>query len=249
MKRIISVAIAMILVSAAWAGASAQTLQDTLQQVGRGYQGMGRGMGGCVDPDTILAQFDYQELSQEEIDNLLHMRGEEKLARDVYLTLSETWKLPVFRNIPRSEQRHCNAVKALLTKYKLDDPYVDDTVGVFADATFTNLYNELVATGRTSLIDALTVGAIIEDLDLVDLENALAQTDNLDIQFVYQNLSKGSRNHLRAFVRLLRRFGVSYTPRYLDMDTYQDIINSPKERGYVYDDQGKKSFLCGRKPQ
>jgi hypothetical protein len=235
MKHIISVAIAMILVIPAWAGNG---------------QGMGGGTGSgrpCVDPDTILAQFPNQELSQEEIDNLLHMRGEEKLARDVYLTLSETWQLPVFRNIARSEQRHCNAVKALLSKYNLDDPYVDDTVGVFADAAFTDLYNELVATGRTSLIDALTVGAIIEDLDLVDLEKALAQTDNLDIQFAYQNLSKGSRNHLRAFVRLLRRFGVSYTPRYLDMDTYQDIINSPKERGYVYDDQGKPALWCGRR--
>jgi hypothetical protein len=237
MKHIISVAIAMILVIPAWAGNG---------------QGMGGGTGSgrpCVDPDTILAQFPNQELSQEEIDNLLHMRGEEKLARDVYLTLSETWQLPVFRNIARSEQRHCNAVKALLSKYNLDDPYVDDTVGVFADAAFTDLYNELVATGRTSLIDALTVGAIIEDLDLVDLEKALAQTDNLDIQFAYQNLSKGSRNHLRAFVRLLRRFGVSYTPRYLDMDTYQDIINSPKERGYVYDDQGKPALRCGRRPK
>jgi hypothetical protein len=175
MKHIISVAIAMILVAPVWAGNG---------------QGMGGGTGSgrpCVDLDTILAQFPNQELSQEEIDNLLHMRGEEKLARDVYLTLSETWQLPVFGNIASSEQRHCNAVKALLSKYNLDDPYVDDTVGVFVDATFTDLYNELVATGRTSLIDALTVGAIIEDLDLVDLENALAQTDNLDIQFVDSN--------------------------------------------------------------
>jgi len=123
------------------------------------------------------------------------------------------------------------------------------SVGVFANTKFTNLYNELVATGRSSLIDALTVGATIEDLDIIDLEKALAQTDNQDVQFVYQNLSKGSRNHLRAFVRLLHRNGVSYTPRYLNRAVYQAIINSPKEVGYVYDNKGKPAIPCGHRMQ
>ena len=42
------------------------------------------------------------------------MRLEEKLARDVYLTLGETYKQRMFVNIPESEQRHMDAVKALL---------------------------------------------------------------------------------------------------------------------------------------
>jgi hypothetical protein len=181
------------------------------------------------NPEEVLAKFKYQELSKEETENLIHMRGEEKLARDVYITLYETWSLRPFSNISSSEQRHMDAIKALLKKYNIEDPYVDDSIGVFADPQFTDLYNDLVAKGRNSLVEGLTVGATIEDLDIFDLQQSLTQTDNEGIKFVYQNLTRGSRNHLRAFTRLLRRNGVDYQPRYIDVDTYQNIINSPKE--------------------
>lgn len=197
---------------------------------GMGYgRGMGRG-GMRHNPEEVLAKFKYQELSKQETENLIHMRGEEKLARDVYITLYETWSLRPFSNISNSEQRHMDAIKALLKKYNIEDPYVDDTVGVFADPQFTTLYNDLVAKGRNSLVDALTVGATIEDLDIFDLQQAITQTDNDDIKYVYQNLTRGSRNHLRAFTRLLRRNGVDYQPRYIDVNTYQNIVNSPRER-------------------
>ena len=54
------------------------------------------------------------DLSSIEKDGLIYMRLEEKLARDVYLTLGETYKQRMFVNIPESEQRHMDAVKALL---------------------------------------------------------------------------------------------------------------------------------------
>ena len=65
------------------------------------------------------------------------------------------------------------------------------------------LYEELVARGRKSLVDALTVGATIEDLDIHDLEGNIADTEKPDLLQVYGNLLRGSANHLRAFVRLL----------------------------------------------
>jgi len=53
------------------------------------------------------------------------------------------------------------------------------------------LYDQLVA-------DALRVGAAVEEIDILDLEERIAQTDKAEIQLVYENLAKGSRNHLRA---------------------------------------------------
>ena len=82
-----------------------------------------------------------------------------------------------------------------------------------------------------SLIDALMVGATIEDLDIHDLDEALSRTDNDDIRTVYQNLQKGSRNPLRAFVGLLEDSGVPYEPQYISIEEYEQIVDTPRERG------------------
>ncbi len=173
------------------------------------------------------------ELSEQETATLLHMREEEKLARDVYLELYEQWGLGIFANIARSEQRHMDTLKILIDKYGLTDPVADNAPGVFTDSDLKVLYEEFIADGQVSLVEALTVGATIEDLDISDLQAALAQSDDEDVRTAYQNLMKGSRNHLRAFVYQLDRNGAGYTPEYISVETYESIISSPKERGYV----------------
>ena len=82
-----------------------------------------------------------------------------------------------------------------------------------------------------SEIEALKVGAAIEEIDILDLQKYIAETDNEDIIVVYENLMKGSRNHLRAFVKRLTSSGVTYEPQYLSIEDYQDIIDSDVERG------------------
>jgi hypothetical protein len=193
----------------------------------RGNRGQNRA-GVC---QLAITNLPLQDLSVEEAEGLILMREEEKLARDVYRTLYAEWGLPIFANIAGSEQRHTDAIKVLIDRYALADPVTDDTVGVFSDAKFQALYEELVATGRESLTGAFRVGATIEDLDIHDLNGALAATDNSDIETVYLNLQKGSRNHLRAFVGQLESLGDSYSPQYLDPDSVEEILNSPWEAG------------------
>ncbi|MDM8541568.1 DUF2202 domain-containing protein [Desulfococcaceae bacterium HSG9] len=200
---------------------------------GRGNLGMQTGGSG------IIANLPYQELSEEERDGLIQMREEEKLARDVYLTLYETWNVGIFANISRAEQRHMDAVKILLDKYGIDDPMTDPAQGVFTSIEMQGLYDSLVEKGRQSLTDALYVGATIEDLDIKDLYDFLEQTDNSDIKTVYQNLAKGSRNHLRAFVSQLSANGVEYEAQYLPPVDVDEIVNSPHERGPV-DENGQQ---------
>ena len=166
-----------------------------------------------VSPESDLSKSSNSELinfdggvypiTQQEIDGLIHMRIEEKLARDVYLTLGKTYKQKMFINIPESEQRHMDAVKALLDKYQIADPISDNEIGSFANADFKKLYDELVAKGQTSFKDAMLVGKAIEELDIKDLNERLEQTDNPDIKAVYENLKRGSENHLRAFTKHL----------------------------------------------
>ncbi len=156
------------------------------------------------------------------------MREEEKLARDVYLTLYDKWGTQVFSNIARSEQMHMDAIGTLLKNYGLEDPVAQtgDQRGVFNDPKLQDLYNQLVEKGSTSLVDALTVGATIEDLDIKDLDDAIARTNRTDIQTVYERLRNGSYHHMKAFVSNLRANGADYSPQFISVEEYQHILES-----------------------
>lgn len=173
----------------------------------------------------------YQALSSAETATLVFMREEEKLARDVYLVLHQQWQIPVFSNIASSEQQHTDKVKGLLQTYRLADPVTNDTVGVFQNPQLASLYAQLVAQGKTSAIEALQVGALIEETDIADLQKAIAGTTRPDIVQVYSNLMRGSRNHLRAFVGQLAAQGGAYTAQVLPQAEVDAIASSATERG------------------
>lgn len=178
------------------------------------------------EPSAIAA---VGSLDADTAAGLLWMREEEKLARDVYLALADLWDVRVFANIARSEQSHMDALATLLDRYGLEDPVGGNPAGVFSDPQIQALYDDLLARGRTSLVEALAVGATIEDLDIVDLRERAS--DVADIARVYENLEMGSANHLRAFVTNLGRRGASYTPAYLSQADFVAIISSPRGRG------------------
>ncbi len=163
-------------------------------------------------------------LTPEEIDGILWMREEEKLARDVYLTLYEMWGLQVFKNIAASEQRHMNAMLRLIEAYGLEDP-AQDQVGVFTNPELQELYNQLIEMGSRSVVDAILVGALIEETDIVDIQKWINVTDNPDVVQTYQNLMNGSANHLRAFSSQYERItGEQYQPQILSAETYLQLI-------------------------
>lgn len=179
-----------------------------------------------------IVQVTTGELSEAEIEDMLFMREEEKLARDVYLTLYDQWGLPLFQNIAGSEQAHTDAIKALLAQYGVDDPVGENEVGVFTNADLQALYDQLIADGSQSLSDALRVGVAIEEIDILDLLEALTHTDNADIIRVYENLLSGSENHLRAFVSTLeRQTGEIYDSQYLSQEAFEAIISSSSANG------------------
>ena len=139
------------------------------------------------------------QLTELEEQNILYMREEEKLARDVYWVMYDLWGADIFANISESEQRHMDAIKNLITRYGLEDPVAVDVIGEFVDPDLQLLYDDLVYAGEESLEAALNVGVLIEETDIADLELALTQTDKRNIERVFQNLLNGSNNHLDAF--------------------------------------------------
>ena len=200
---------------------------------------------GCVDnsPSSTSSTSSYEKistaieilpveaLSSDEEQGLVFMREEEKLARDIYQSLYDIWSLPVFNNIANSEQTHTSVIAKLLERYSIDDPALNTNVGEFQNSALQTLYDTLYAQGSSSRLDALLVGAEIEEVDLIDINTYLDTVDNQDISLVYQNLMKGSRNHLRSFVQMLVAEGIEYTPLHLSPLEYELIISTPKETG------------------
>jgi len=189
------------------------------------------GTVNTADLQNYVNSIPAGQLTEEEKEGLLYMVEEEKLAHDVYVTLYEKWGLQIFNNIAQSESTHVNAVRSLLDKYNITDPTKNEPVGVFQNPDLQALYNQLIEMGSKSVVDALKVGALIEETDIIDLQERIDQTNKLDIISVYENLMMGSRNHLRAFVKTLANYGVTYEPQLLSKEEYEAIINSAMETG------------------
>lgn len=226
-----------------WAGEPAEgELGEPLEKTGlfsaqpetlaeRGGQGGGR-QGWSVGGQAEEAAGQPGTLDETEAAGLLFMREEEKLARDVYLALYEAWGQPVFQNIAASEQAHMDAVLEQMVRYGVTDPAADAARGQFTNPDLQALYDQLLLQGSRSLADALKVGAAIEEIDILDLNERTAQTDETGILAIYQNLARGSENHLRAFTRALaQQTGEVYQPQYMDQATYQAIVSAVNGNG------------------
>ena len=198
-------------------------------------------------PDVLVESQDASLVdvsmpTDDEVAGLLWMREEEQLAHDVYAVLGDVWGLPIFENIAASESTHIDAVIGLLNLYGIDDPALGNEPGTFTNPAIQELYDELVADGSVSLEAALAVGALIEELDISDLQVYTAVTETAEIATVYANLERGSRNHLRAFTSQLDSRGVEYDPTQLDPTTFDAIVSSETERG----EDGSGSHGAGR---
>jgi hypothetical protein len=191
---------------------------------GNGYGQPAGDQGAHVPPTGELTNF--------EIEALQFMREEEKMARDVYLTLSEVWGTPIFSNIASSEQAHMDAVAYLLEAYGLEDPAAGKAIGEFENPELQALYNQLIAQGQESPEAALLVGGAIEEIDILDLQENLAAIENPSVIQVFENLLRGSINHLKGFVRNYEsQTGNSYGPQYMSQEAFQELIGSTAGQG------------------
>ncbi len=185
------------------------------------------GTAGGTDADVL----DDAGLTADEVAGLLWMREEEQLAHDVYVTLGDLWGLRIFENIASSESSHIEAVATLLDRYGIADPASGNEPGRFTEPAIQALHDELVSDGSMSLEAALAVGALIEELDISDLQARTGATENTEITTLYAGLERGSRNHLRAFTSQLDARGVVYEPTQLDPATFDAIVSGEMERG------------------
>lgn len=192
------------------------------------------------------------QLDVAETTHLIFMREEEKLARDVYITLNGMWPdSPIFQEIGEgSEQTHTDVIRDKLADYGIPDPNPDtnilpSSIGIYTGEEFGAYFQEkymlLVNQGSQSELDALYVGAFIEELDMHDLVECpeiIKETDNgiTDCGLEYTDepalistigsLLDGSKNHLRAFVgRIESVIGEgNYEAQVISQDEVDEIL-------------------------
>jgi len=211
-------------------------------------------------------------LTEADKAHLIFMRSEEKLARDVYLTLADLYpNQPVFLTIAtKAEQTHTDRMLDMLDKFKIKDPEPEtapdtapppDQIGVFQNyyfaEYFSGKYYYLVDTAKIGLLDALYVGALIEELDMRDIDicndalyeyyprqlpeypdcGGLSATAVRALQNTLGNLLAGSENHLCAFISQIGPIMVDpcYKAQYLGQEEVIEIIASQCEEfiGYI----------------
>ena len=191
-------------------------------QGGNGGQGGGGGRGGCGQSLDIVPEpgkLDGTAAAEE----LIFMRQEEKMARDVYNEMYDLWGLRVFSNIAKAEEWHMEQMLQMLDKYGLEDPVPPSEYGVgeFKNEDLQERYNEFILEGSESPNAALSVGARIEELDIADLESAIDKTGEATLDQAYGRLLRASENHLRAFARNL---GGNYNAQLLPQGEVNAIL-------------------------
>ena len=183
-------------------------------------------------PGEFAIILNDSELNEAEISGIIFMCEEEKLARDIYLQLADLWGMNIFTNIAGSEDTHMEAVLSLIEMADLEDPAQAMGNGEFLNQDLQSLYDGLILRGGESLAEALLVGAAIEEIDILDLQEYLAETDNYSVTEVYQNLLKGSINHLNSFVQTYeRQTGEEYQSQYLTEEAFQELLTAALQGG------------------
>ena len=205
-------------------------------------QGNGQGNGQATEqseeknctglPENVETALNGEKstLSEELANTISYMGNEERLAYDVYNKLYTEWGTNQFTNIAtKSEYKHITAVQKLVQKYALNDgssfrnvdlpalgyantPIEDMKAGTYDIAKIQNLYDDLVAKGSISEVEALKVGCMVEVTDINDLDKYLKmakESNATDVEEVFNFLIDGSYNHYWAFNKGLTKKGVT----------------------------------------
>lgn len=162
------------------------------------------------------------QLSITEVDDLNFLYEEERLAYDIYTELSDKWELSIFENIAKSENMHFQHLLVIYEKYGLRVP--KSANGFYNYPELNLMYDRFFEGGMMTLESSLRLAGNFEEYDIADIERFLKHTQNVDLILVYNSLLEGSKNHLRAIHRNLKKHGFDYESVFLEEEKFQQIL-------------------------
>jgi hypothetical protein len=177
-----------------------------------------------VSPDIPKDTPAPGKITKAQREELRLLQEEERLAYDIYNKLGEKYPLNPFKNIPHSEANHMEATASLLEYHGIPKPGETEP-GKYESPVLQKLYDKLVKRGQKTEIDALRVGALVEETDIRDLRLMAQNPPSQVAAELSRKLEIASYNHLRAFVRNLGARGVDYQPVLLKPRDFDRIIS------------------------
>jgi hypothetical protein len=183
-------------------------------------------LGGCGHSTSSAQATSVAELTDDQKYALAYMWNEEKLAKDIYLALYDTWEgdtLTLYNIATQSETRHIETVEGLVEAYDINITNLDDyndsyseaelralDAGEYAIAELQELYNTLYAEGNASEQEALQVGCKVEVKDIADLNESIAIAEGVDdLVGAFELLRLQSYQHYKEISDTLRSIGVT----------------------------------------
>lgn len=112
----------------------------------------------------------------------------------------------------------------MLQKHISPSPNFDGRVNEFVKQGLVSLFDNLLTQGKLSSLEALYVGAAIEEVDMLDLQQAIDKADSSHVRRMYENLLSGSRNHLRTYIKQIESQGKAYEALFLSQNEIDVVM-------------------------
>lgn len=146
--------------------------------------------------------------------------------------------IPRWNVVPRAAVKHRFLDRAeiqeaieMLQKHINSASDINSKVNPFVKQGLVSLFDNLMTQGKLSALEALYVGAAIEEVDMLDLQQAIDKATNKHIRRMYENLLSASRNHLRTYIKQIEAQGNTYETLFLSQDEIDVLMHrQPAQR-------------------
>jgi len=181
----------------------------------------------CACAIFTSAKAQKTTLSTAETNALIVVHENQKLSLFVYDSLYAIWGINPFGNIRSAESLHVSFLNDVADNYalELETNEPGNSAATFTTPQAETIYQESISKGSLSVVDALKMGARLEEMSLQVLHNAKAVTIKSDLLHTFDILAMGSKNNLQAFNRRLKMYGITYEPGFLEQKDFRNIIN------------------------
>ena len=172
-----------------------------------------------------------ENLTKKEKWALLFILEEEKMIRDLSYNFSDKYEDKIFEDIYKAENSHIDPVQKIVRDYNLDDPSSKKDVGEFHNPQIRMIYDELLKQGQKDKVSAYKALLQALERNISNLNENIDKTDKDGILFLFRNLRRSSKNHMKSLLNKINSQGENYQPAHLSKPKLNSIKESEIDSG------------------